>query len=277
MGALLHRMSGAARTRLVRRRLNKQKGRGNFPDLFSSSAMLTNIFDSLLTLAYPQACQICQNSVENLRDGVVCQNCWKQTHVFSGKEIVCYKCGRFLSDAETDLKTFCHQCDEHFYNAARAVGLYENGLQASILHLKRTPFVSKYLKKLFISAFENSNFQDADKIVSVPLSKKRFIERGFNQAAVLAEILSDAVKIETDEHSLVRALHTPLHRAGMDTKARQLSVKNAFLVKRPKLIEGRNILLVDDVFTSGSTVSACAEILKKSGAEKVYVVTVARV
>lgn len=238
--------------------------------------MLTKIFDSLLTLAYPQACQVCQNSVENSCDGVVCRNCWKQTRVFSGKETVCHKCGKFLNDSENDFQIFCHQCDEHFYDRARAVGLYENGLQASILHLKREPFVAKQLRKLFTSAFENSSFGNADKIIPVPLSKKRFLERGFNQAAVLAEILANSVKPEVDEYTLIRKIHTPIHRAGMDTKARELTVKNAFEVKRPKLIEGKKVLLVDDVFTSGATVSACAKILKKSGAEKVYVFTLAR-
>ena len=236
----------------------------------------TKIFDSLLTLAYPQACGICQNSVENLSDGVVCSDCWNETHIFSGKETVCHKCGKFLSENETDFLAFCHQCNDHFYDRARAAGLYENGLLASILHLKREPFVGKRLQKIFISAFENSNFPGASKIIPVPLSKKRLIERGFNQAAVLAEILADSVKIELDTRSLVRKIHTPMHRAGMDTKARELTVKNAFEVKRPKMIEGKIIVLVDDIFTSGATASACAKVLKKHGATKVYVFTVAR-
>jgi competence protein ComFC len=238
--------------------------------------MPTFFFDSLLTLAYPQACGVCQNSVENSRDGVVCRDCWKQTELFSGKEIVCHKCGKFLSGAENDFQTFCHQCDAHFYDRARAVGLYEKGLQASILHLKRQPFVCGRLREIFINAFINSDFSDADKLIPVPLSKKRLVERGFNQALVPARILSKSTKIELDEHSLVRKIHTPMHRAGMDKKAREQTVKNAFEVKRPKLIESGKILLIDDVFTSGATASACAEVLKKAGAEKVYVLTLAR-
>ena len=236
----------------------------------------TKIFDSLLTLSYPQACGICQNSVENLSDGVVCRDCWNATRIFSGKETVCHKCGKFLSEKQSDFQTFCHQCDEHFYDRARAAGLYENGLLASILHLKREPFVAKRLQKIFVSAFENSNLSGASKIIPIPLSKKRLIERGFNQAAVLANILSNSLKIEFDKHSLVRRIHTPMHRAGMDTKARELTVKNAFEVKRPKMIEGEKIILIDDVFTSGATASACAKVLKKSGAEEIYVFTVAR-
>ena len=238
--------------------------------------MLTKFFDSLLTLAYPQACGICQNSVENLSDGVVCRDCWNATRIFSGKETVCHKCGKFLSEKETDFLAFCHQCDEHFYDRARAVGLYENALLASILHLKHEPFAAHRLQKIFVSAFENSDFPSASKIIPVPLSKKRLIERGFNQAAILAGILADSVKIELDENSLVRQIHTPMHRAGMDTKARELTVKNAFEVKRPNFIEGEKIILIDDVFTSGATASACAKVLKKNGAEAVYVFTVAR-
>lgn len=236
----------------------------------------TKIFDSLLSLAYPQACGICQNSVENLSDGVVCQNCWNATRLFSGKETVCHKCGKFLSEKQSDFTVFCHQCDEHFYDRARAAGPYENGLLASILHLKREPFAARRLQKIFVSAFENADFSDSSKIIPVPLSRKRFTERGFNQAAVLAKILTDAVKIELDEHSLVRQTHTPMHRAGMDTKAREATVKNAFEVKRPKMIEGEIIVLIDDVFTSGATASACAKVLKKSGAVNVYIFTIAR-
>lgn len=67
-----------------------------------------------------------------------------------------------------------------------------------------------------------------------------------------------------------------MHRAGMDRKGRALTVKNAFTVVRPKLIEGRDIILVDDVLTSGATVSSCANVLKRIGAATVHVLTVAR-
>ena len=238
--------------------------------------MLHKISDTLLAVVYPQVCQICEKSVENSSDGVVCRECWEKTRIFSGKEILCAKCGAYLRESPKVFETFCQRCGEHFYDSTCAVGLYEHALAASILHLKKEPFVSKNLQNLFISAFEHSPFQAANLIIPVPLSKKRFFERGFNQAAVLAQILAKYTKINLDEQSLVRTVHTPMHRAAMDRKARELTVKNAFEVKRPRLIEGETILLIDDVFTSGATVSNCAKILKKKGAEKVYVLTVAR-
>lgn len=238
--------------------------------------MLGKATDFVLTLAYPQACQICEQSVENLSDGVACRACWERTRIFSGAETLCNKCGKFLQAKPTNFQTFCHKCDEHFYDAASAVGIYEYALSASVLNLKREPFVAKRLQKLFVLRFQNSTFQDATKIIPVPLSKKRFLERGFNQAAVLAEILAKQSRTPLDRLTLVRQIHTPLHRASMDNKARETSVKNAFEVKRPKLIAGESILLVDDVFTSGATVSNCAKTLKENGAEKVYILTVAR-
>ncbi|MGI8883682.1 MAG: double zinc ribbon domain-containing protein, partial [Pyrinomonadaceae bacterium] len=201
--------------------------------------MFRKIYDSLLTVVYPQACQICENSVENSSDGTICRDCWKVTQIFTGKEILCAKCGAYLMESETTVETFCHRCDEHFYDAVRAVGTYENALAASIVYLKREPFVSKNLRKLFISAFYKSNFQDADLIVPVPLSKKRLLERGFNQAAVLAKILSKDTKIRVDEKSINRKIHTPMHRAAMDRKAREMTVKNAFEATRPQFIKNK--------------------------------------
>lgn len=238
--------------------------------------MLTKALDSLLTVFYPQACQNCGASVENFELGTACLKCWNQTRIFSGKETACFKCSKFLSEKETEIQNFCHQCDAHFYEQARAAGLYENALQSSVLNLKIEPFVSKKLRQVFISAFEKSDFQDANLIVPIPLSRKRMLERGFNQAALPAKILSEEKKIKLDEQSLVRKIHTPIHRAGMDNKARALTVKNAFEITRPNLIKNKKILLIDDVFTSGATASACAKVLKKSGAEKVYVLTLAR-
>lgn len=234
------------------------------------------LLDSCLTLIYPQPCKICEKSVESRAYGVACQKCWRRTRIFDGTEVICAKCGAFLKFGGAPVETFCRRCDEDFFDQSRAVGLYEAALLITILNLKNVPFVPKYLRNLFRQAFLESPFQNADKIIPVPLSKGRLAERGFNQAALLAKSLARQTALEFDEHSLVRCIHTPKHRAGMDKKGRLETVKNAFEITRPKLIEGKKILLIDDVFTSGATVSNCAKALKENGADKVYVLTVAR-
>lgn len=238
--------------------------------------MLQKVFDSLFALAYPQACHLCRSSVEHLADGVACRGCWAQTRIFSGREILCAKCGAYLQETDAPVETFCRRCDEQFYDKARAVGIYENALAASVLHLKSEPSVARNLRKAFVEAFNRADFTDADLLVPVPLSRKRRIERGFNQAEVLAALLARETRIKLDEKSLVRAVHTPMHRAAMDKKARAASVENVFAVKRPAFVKDANVLLIDDIFTSGATVSNCAKILRQSGAGKIYVLTIAR-
>jgi ComF family protein len=232
--------------------------------------------DSVLTLLYPQACKLCEKSVESKTDGFICDACWRATRVFSNQEILCEKCSAFLKDGVSTFQTFCRRCDADEYDQAKAVGLYENALSASVLILKNQPFLPKRLENLLISTFQKSPFQDTTRIIPVPLSKKRLDERGFNQASIIAQAISRQTRIPIDELSLARKIHTDKHRAGMDRKSRGESVKNAFEVKRPRLISNENILLVDDVFTSGATVSNCAKVLKKHGAAKVYVLTIAR-
>lgn len=238
--------------------------------------MLKAISDSLFALLYPQACHICSNISERVHEGVACTACWERTRIFSGRETLCYKCGDLLREQAGSSDAFCHQCDGHFYDRARSAGVYENGLSASVLYLKQTPQLSKKARKLFIEAFQSSPFYDLSCVIPVPLSRRRRLERGFNQAAVLAGILAKSGGLALEEEVLLRKVHTPVHRAAMDKKARDLTVRNAFEVVKPESVSGKNILLVDDVFTSGATASYCAKVLKKNGAGKVYVFTLAR-
>lgn len=233
-------------------------------------------FDSLLSIIYPQACQICKKSVEKQSDGYICSDCWRETYIFSNQVTLCGKCGAFLNDSSAEFTTYCYRCTEDPYDSAKAIGKYEKALLISTLNLKHTPHISKTLRGLLLKTFQNSDFQDTEIIIPTPLSKKRFAERGFNQAEILAQSISEKTKIPIDKMSLQRKTHTEKHRAGMDRKARIESVKNSFEVVSPRLIEGKKILLIDDVFASGATVSNCAKVLKKAGAEKVYVLTIAR-
>jgi competence protein ComFC len=240
------------------------------------SSLIAAFYDSILTLIYPRACQICRSSIEEQSTGFACAGCWRDTRIFNGNETLCNKCGAFLLDTPQNWAVFCRRCDQDFYDSARAVGAYEKALLVSILELKRTPFVPRTLNDLVFQVFSDSRFQDANLLVPVPLSAKRLAERGFNQAELLARSLAVRTGLTLDQTSLRRRLHSEKSRRGMDRKSRMESVKNAFEVISPRLVEGKKILLIDDVFTSGATVSNCAKALKKAGAEKVYVLTVAR-
>ena len=238
--------------------------------------MFTALQNSLLSIIYPQECSACLGQVESFDDGVACDECWSATRIFIGSEMLCDKCGAFFGDTAAPVPVFCHKCDEHKYDKAAAVGVYEKALSATIVNLKTTPKLPARLKTLIPVALKIAAFGEVDLILPVPLSRTRRHERGFNQAEIIAAVISNELRIPMDRSSLVRKLHTPIHRVAMDDRARELTVQNAFEIARPKLIAGRNILLVDDVFTSGATASGCSRVLKKAGAGKVNIFTLAR-
>ena len=238
--------------------------------------MLKALTASIYSVAFPQSCKVCGDLVEDLEDGVVCRTCWQATHIFDGREILCSKCGAVLGKLGGPRDVSCHKCGDQHYDKASAVGIYEQGIAASCLHLKIAPELSKFVTRSIKDALDRNPIASETLVIPVPLSPKRRLERGFNQAETIAEVVARHTGCPLDSHSLVRTRHTPMHRVAMDRRARELTVEKAFDVVRPKFIAGRDVLLVDDIFTSGSTVSACAKVLKKNGAARVDVFTLAR-
>jgi ComF family protein len=238
--------------------------------------MLQLLPDAVLSLIYPQDCSVCEREVTSASDGVACSDCWDKTRIFDGSETLCSKCGAFLFGPQSSGELpRCQRCEDHHYDRAYSVGIYEYALKASVLSLKKIPHASGRLEQEIAKALSQIPL-DGYTVMPTPLSPRRLRERGFNQASILARTVANLSGNSFDEQTLVRKSHTPMHRAGMDKKAREVTVKKAFEVVRPKLIEGRAVLLVDDVLTSGATASACAEVLKKNGACEVNILTAAR-
>lgn len=115
-----------------------------------------------------------------------------------------------------------------------------------------------------------------DLLVPVPLHPRRKRERGFNQALLLARRVGRGWRVPVRDDVLVRAVATP-SQTELDAMARRVNVRDAFRLRRPDLIAGRHVLLVDDILTTGATLSECARCLREGGARVVGVLTVARV
>jgi ComF family protein len=231
--------------------------------------------NSLLSLVFPQACFICGDLVASSAEGVSCLKCWSGTRFFVGSELLCSRCGALLGERTAGSPVNCRACDHHLYDSATALGVYEKGLAAAIIHLKSAPVLPRFLDLIITERLKAASLS-YDVLVPVPLSRQRMLERGHNQAETIARRISRLVNAAVDTGSLVRTTNTPIHRIGMDQKAREATVAKAFEVTRPKLITGKRVLLIDDVMTSGSTSSACANVLKKAGAKEVHVLTLAR-
>jgi ComF family protein len=236
-------------------------------------------YDALLAVAYPQSCAICDASVERRKFGVVCETCWAATRVFKGTETLCWKCGVLLDFEVLPVapdEVRCGRCESQSFDAARAVGPYKGALRESVLQLKREPHLAPLLERLLIELARREPLAQSTRIVPVPLHTKRLQSRGFNQAAIIAEVLSQGLWLPLDEVSLVRVSSSEKYRAGLDAKGRRDTVAGAFEVRHPRLVANENILLVDDVFTTGATVSACAGALLAAGAKSVFVLTISR-
>lgn len=240
----------------------------------------TNLLvDGLLALFYPQACALCEGCVSSRHLGIACADCWQATRLFTEQDTVCWKCGApSLGTIEPEKKTTvrCRRCNDDAFTAARACGNYEGALQAVVLALKREPSVSQHLLSLLAAAQQRPPLNQATIVIPVPLHRTREKERGFNQAAIIGKELAHRLKLPFVDHSLIRISHSERHRAGMDAGARRASVADAFAVRNPRIVYGERILLVDDVFTTGATVSACAQALLDAEAEAVFVLTIAR-
>jgi ComF family protein len=175
----------------------------------------------------------------------------------------------------------CGDCyfDTYAFTMARSHGVYRGALK-EVIHLfkfeKRKNLVTRLSRLLHETFIEHFNDLNIEWIVPVPLHKKRYQERGFNQCEMLARGLGKRSRIAVSANNLIKVKHTQ-PQTGLTDKQRSKNVKNAFRVRKPKQLAGRRVLLVDDVFTTGATLNECTRALKRAGAREVYVLTLARV
>lgn len=252
---------------------------------------IQTIRDGVLSLAYPQECRICSQPVESWNDGVVCSACWnnpKITNLFN-HQTSCIKCHAPLpisqnfsspdnATASTAKERTCGQCDAMPFTFARACGAYAGALQTNILFLKSQPHICPRLRQILLQTFTaNTKFLLSDIVMPIPLHINRKLERGFNQAELPARLLTSHFNMQFDNHTLKRTENTERHRAGMDAFERMKSVKGVFQVKRSNELQNASVLLIDDVFTTGSTLCAATQVLLESGAAQVQILTIAKV
>jgi ComF family protein len=225
---------------------------------------------------FPPRCMACGILLVGPRDESFCPACFSLIRFVASPFCPC--CGIPLSGAGAD-----HLCGDCLllpppFSLARAVACYESVLLDAIhvFKYKGRIVTGEILGKIMAGhVYPGFNIADYSLIVPVPLHLKRLRERGFNQAVILAKEISKRFSIPMDFLSLKRQTFTaPQVNLGKDQ--RRANVMGAFIVRDGKKIEGRRIVLVDDVYTTGSTVKECAGVLMKHNAVEVAVLTLAR-
>lgn len=194
---------------------------------------------------------------------------------------MCAICGLpFELDPGAD--SLCASClaSPPAFDCARAAMVYDDASKGAILALKRADRLEfARLFALWLRRAGSSLLEEADVIVPVPLHRFRLWMRRYNQSAMLAQWLNRMSGKRYDPFALVRVRRTASQGDMPSVKARRRNVQGAFRVPANKAmsISRRHVLLVDDVMTTGATIEACARALKRAGAEKVLVLTIARV
>lgn len=228
---------------------------------------------SLLDIIFPDVCPFCE---EREQQGLLCKPCNAELDSLRITGPICIVCGLpFASQAASD-----HTCGKCLkqpmpFVEARSVFKYSGNLREAIHSFKysqRFILARPFGRMLSDSAASFSGKPDI--AVPVPLHKKRLRTRGFNQSLLLARVISKSLSIGLDYLTLRRTRETA-PQIELSTDERQKNVAGAFEVENPSAFKGRNVLLVDDVFTTGATVKECAKVLKKAGAS-VRVLTLAR-
>ncbi len=230
-----------------------------------------------LALVYPEVCQLCGEARATPADGYVCGGCRAQVRFIQPP--LCERCGRpFEGEITTPFEcASCREMEWHFSSARAAVVACDPALEV-IRRYKylRALWFEPFLAELLINAAEPAlREQKPDMIVPVALYRTKEREREFNQAERMADRLSAATGIPVRKRLLRRVLPTRT-QTRLNRQERLANVRNAFALRDGQRLSGERIVLLDDVFTTGATTSACARVLMAAGAGEVCVWTVAR-
>ena len=226
-----------------------------------------------LDLVFPPLCPVCRALLGMGRRDPLCGECWERIDRIEAPWCRC--CG-----APQSVEGLCAPCRRlplrfaYARAAARYGGVVREAIHAFKFGGRRSLAepLGDLLAGLGLSALPGPA---PDLLVPVPLHRRRERERGYNQALLVARRLEGAWQIPASADALVRPGATA-PQADLDAAARRRNVRGAFAVVRPELIEGRHVVLVDDVLTTGATAAECARTLTLSGASVVGVLTVAR-
>ena len=235
---------------------------------------LKRTLSGVLNILCPPFCSICKEPVETAH--CLCPTCYRQLKFIT--KPCCQICGRPFEYAGLDL-CLCANCmkQKPKFDMARSLLEYDDFSKKLILAFKHgdhTELASLFVK--FLCQADSEIFKDIDIVIPVPLHWTRRLKRKYNQAGLLGRLLARQMNFYFNPTVLKRVRRTE-SQGHKKHNQRIKNVKNAFMVRHPQNIIGKNILLIDDVMTTGSTLNECAKVLHKAGAKTVNALTIYRV
>lgn len=235
-----------------------------------------NVIRSIGSLLFPPVCVYCGGERPN-DDSVVCLECSRS--VLPVERPFCALCGRPAPGLNSGTDNVCGKCSSHrpSFDKARFCVYYSSVVRRGILQFKfrNSLYLGEALLGLLSKTFEEHFLsENLDAIIPIPVHKQRLMHRGYNQCAVLAGKLGSRFGIPAPTDILVKTRNT-VPQTQLKRKQRMDNIKGSFDVKKPGMVKGKRFLLLDDVFTTGSTVSEAALTLKRHDAEVVQALVLA--
>lgn len=223
--------------------------------------------NGIIELVYPISCLGCGYPCGEL----ICAECREGLELI--KDSLCLKCGKPTIRPVDE----CRECSGKRlpFDILRSVGVHAGPLREVVHNLKYGNGIrsARLLSGFMVELINRSGFE-AEFITFVPVHRKTMGERGYNQALLLALQLSSKISKPVID-TMVKIRHT-VEQNSLPLKERGTNLKRAFLLKKNIDIKGKNVILIDDVYTSGATIKEASRVLKKAGASKIIAVTVTR-
>ena len=224
----------------------------------------------ILDMIYPPRCPICHDIIDAGYE-MICAKCVKMLPVLP--DHCCKKCGKPIPE----LENYCHDCKvgEHEFTQGVSVFLYDEIMRASIAYFKylgRREYGKFYAASIWKYRKQALSLWKAEVIVPVPVHSSRKAVRGYNQAEVIAKELGEYMNLPVVIDAVIRCGKTKAQKE-LTPEERKKNLQNAF-AKGKNPFPWKRVLLIDDIYTTGSTVDAVTRVLKALGGEQIYVVSV---
>jgi competence protein ComFC len=242
----------------------------------ATPSLVRKFCTGLFSFIFPDDCRICEQPLREVSRVPVCRACLAKAEPLAA-DYFCVQCrAPFRNAFPLDTEGRCALCRRGVrgFDAAYSFGFYEGELR-ELIHLfkyGRVETLAKPLGRYLALALPREESFDA--IVPMPLHWRKRWQRGFNQADLLAREISR--RIHTPVKHVLRRVRFTAAQAGLTNAKRRQNVSGAFRPRRAKTLHGQNVVLVDDVMTTGATAASCARALKMAGARKVVLLTLAR-
>ena len=241
--------------------------------------IIEKINNFLLELFFPSFCFSCQKEGTYL-----CEDCKATFEILEFQYCLCNK-NPLKINLELNKYGKCNRClDKKLSGLYFALPYKKNALIKKLIYsFKYHPYIKDLAKTLalllaehfFISGANKEEVWDNSILIPIPLNRKKLKNRGYNQAEELAKELSKILRVPVFSDVLIKIKTTQV-QVELSGKEREQNLKNAFIIKNPAEVAGKKIFLVDDVYTTGSTMEECARVLKKANAKQVWGIAIAR-